>query len=91
MEEIAQSVADGLRRSGYPVVFGTEGHWQTTTAICHGGDNRTGLWFRDDGHGGLIAKCRSGKPECETRTASPALRAAAGITESRKAAPRVDW
>ncbi len=91
MEDIAQSVVDGLKRNGYPVVFGTEGHWQTTTAICHGGDNRTGLWFRGDGHGGLIAKCWSGKPECETRTAAPALRAAAGIPESRKAAPRVDW
>ncbi len=89
--DAAQEVADGLLRNGYPVVSNTEGYWATTTAICHGGDNVDGLWFRNDGKGGLIAKCWSGKPACETRTAAPGLRAAAGISEQRRAAPKIEW
>ena len=91
MADQAQAVLDGLMRAGYPVVRGTEGHWLTTTAICHGGDNIDALWFRDDGHGGLIAGCFSGKPECDTRTAAPALRAAAGVTERRQVQAEVEW
>ena len=87
--DAAQEVADGLKRNGYPVVPNTEGHWATTTAICHGGDNVDGLWFRNDGKGGLVANCFKG--DCDTRTAAPALRAAAGIPEQRKAPPRVEW
>lgn len=89
MEDIAQSVVDGLKRNGYPVVLGTDGHWQTTTAIGHGGDNRTGLWFRDDGSGGLIAGCFT--HNCDTKQAAPALRAAAGVPERGAVDARVDW
>ena len=91
LEDLAVAVAEGLERAGYPVARGTEGHWQTTTAICHGGDNKSGCWFRSDGKGGLIAGCWSGKPECDTRTAAPALRAAAGIQEPQAREPRTEW
>ena len=89
--DAAQEVADGLTRSGHPVVRNTEGHWATTTAICHGGDNRDGLWFRNDGNGGIIANCWSGDPECDTRTAAPALRAAAGLSERRQVKAEAEW
>ena len=91
MIDFAQTVVDGLMRAGYPVIRGTEGHWLTTTAICHGGDNTTACWFRDDGKGGLVAGCFSGNPNCDTRVAAPALRAAAGIPESNGAALRAEW
>ena len=89
--DAAQQVADGLQRNGYTVVPNTEGHWATTTAICHGGDNATGLWFRNDGKGGLVAGCFKGS--CDTSIAAPALREAAGISEHRRVAhqPAADW
>lgn len=91
MEDFAQTVVDGLMRAGYPVTRGTEGHRLTTTAICHGGDNKDGCWFRNDGKGGLIAGCFSGKPECDTRVAAPALRAAAGIPEQHQVRTEAVW
>ena len=84
--DAAQQVADGLQRNGYTVVPNTEGHWATTTAICHGGDNATGLWFRNDDKGGLVAGCFKGS--CDTRVAAPALRDAAGIAQHRRVMPQ---
>ena len=91
--DAARQVSDGLQRNGYPVKLNTDGYWATTTAICHGGDNTDGLWFRNDDKGGIIAKCWTGDPKCETRTAAPALRAAAGVPEHRRVArqPAENW
>ena len=91
MADLVLAVVEGLQRAGYPIARGTDGHWQTTTAICHGGDNKSGCWFRSDGKGGLIAGCWSGKPQCETRIAAPALRAAAGIQDLQPREPRIEW
>ena len=89
MIDVATAVVDGLKRNGHPVVSGTNGHWLTTTAICHGGDNKTALWFRNDGDGGLIAGCFT--HDCDTRKAAPALRAAAGIEEPRRRQSQPEW
>ena len=89
MVDQATMVADGLKLAGHPVVSGTNGHWLTTTAICHQGDNTSACWFRNDGQGGLVAGCFTG--HCDTRTAAPALRAAAGVPDRQPNEPRTEW
>ena len=53
-----ETIADGLRRRGYQV-YGPDhqDQYQTTTAICHGGDTPRGLSIGPDGDGGTLVYC----------------------------------
>ena len=79
----AADIAAGLSARGYEVSRAGSSGWRaTSTAICHGGDRADGLQWRDDGRGGVMAKCFT--RGCTHAEAAKALREAAGVSSGRK-------
>ena len=77
----ALEIESGLGARGVRVSrVGGSGWRATTTAICHGGDREDGLQFRDDGRGGVMAKCHT--RGCDHASAAKALRERAGVVRA---------
>ena len=89
-EPTAATIAAALQHAGYRVLPPTTpgGWYTTTTELCHGGDTAAGLGFRDaEGGRGITVHCFTG--DCDTRTAAPKIRAAAGFLNRQ--AVRLRW